>query len=156
MIASNSAIEGDELTEEQRKQVQLAQSEQFTMGGHVRSLLGMRRKRVAQAWELPGGDAEADDDMQILARDIVINEPAKAQAPQPIADKPTVPTPAKPSKLPLAVAAILACAAPSTAGVVMLPQIISAWHAVKPLLPAPVKLPDYVPILKPGKPPAVS
>jgi hypothetical protein len=151
MTASTYEPEFEELTEETRKQVQLDQSERLTMGGHIRRLLKMRRNRVAEAWgqksKSPGEPVEsAEDDMQLLARDITINEthpvPQQTQAP------------AKSNRLPWLAALALSGAIPVTTGVLMLPKIIAACHPAPAVTPSD-PLPEYAPILMPGRPKAM-
>lgn len=159
MTAYNSApVEEDELTEEARKQVQLEQSERMTMQGHVRNLLGMRRKRVAEAW---GQNPEAaEDDVQILARDIIdekhyhaapvaIPPPTKPETP---ATPPVVQQPAQGTKWPLWTAILLGLAIPCTAGILMAPWIIEALYTPAPDVVQPAPYAEYQPILLPGKP----
>jgi len=153
-VSNPAAVEEDELTDETRKQVQLEQSERLTMQGHVSKLLGMRRNRVAEAWgqEKP---EKLDDDVQILARDIIENKhyhnaPVTA-APPAKTEAPAVTAP-KASKWPWVLATMLGLAIPSTTGIVMLPEIIRSCYPPKVEQPAPTKPTEYVPILIPGKP----
>lgn len=143
----------EELSEHQRAMAQLRQAEEFTMGGHVRSKLHTLRQRLRKTFTDAGqldndASGQADDDMQILARDITFNTPQSA------AEQPAVTEPAKPasplkSKLPLAAALALGLGTPSTAAILMAPRIIEAWNN-KPAVVQPNN--EYAPILLPGKP----
>lgn len=144
----------EELQEHQRAMAQLRQAEEFTMGGHVRSKLrtlrGRLRKTLTDHNQLPAGAAtEAEDDMQILARDITINPPPVAANQEPAAVTQTNPIAKQPSRWPLAAALALGMGTPTTTAIVMAPKIIEAWNN-KPAVVQPPN--EYAPILLPGKP----
>lgn len=149
----------EELPEHQRALAQLRQAEEFTMGGHVRSKLRTMRERLRKTLsdgnQLDGSaETEADDDMQILARDITFHAPPQEKKPDaPAVTQISTPQPAeprKPSRWPLAAALALGMGTPTTAAIIMAPKIIEAWNAHKPAVVQPH--PEYAPILLPGKP----
>jgi hypothetical protein len=78
--AATSELGG--LTDEQRAMVQLSHSNQLTMEGHIRSKLRMTRQKLATTL---GQETKADDEMQILARDIIMypTSPQAASVEQP-------------------------------------------------------------------------
>lgn len=145
----------EELPEHQRALAQLRQAEEFTMGGHVRSKLRTMRDRLRKTLtdheQLDGTAAtEAEDDMQILARDITFNPPPTETKPA-VTNQPATPaTPAAKSRWPLAAALALGLGTPTTTAILMAPKIIEAWNAHKPAVIEPLK--EYAPILVPGKP----
>lgn len=147
--------ESEELQEHQRAMAQLRQAEEFTMGGHVRSKLRTLRNRLKKTLtdheQLDGESANAaDDDMQLLARDITFNEPQKTQPAMPEPAKPAEPVKAAvKSRLPAIAALALGLSLPTTTGIIMAPKIIEAWHGKQPVV-KPMQ--EYAPILLPGKP----
>ncbi len=149
---AEKTTELEELPEPQRAAVQLRQAEEFTMAGHIRDKLRTLRRRHKQtlldAKQLSGGES-ADDDMQILARDITINEPAKEATPT---SEPNEKVAAVRSRWPLAAALALGLGTPTTAAIVMAPQIIAA---LRPAAATQVARPEYAPILLPGRPQGV-
>lgn len=132
MTALNSATLGDELTDEARKSVQLLQRDELGMGSHVKQLLGMRRKRVAEGWKQTDGKQPDEDMGDILARDIIMHPQATV--------KPA-------SRWPTALALACGLGLPATAAIIMAPKIITALHppakppaVVQPATPADWKL----------------
>lgn len=156
MNALNSTIDADELTDEQRKAVQLKQSEEFTMGGHVRKVLAIKRKQLAETLGQSEPGAAADDDMQILARDLYFGDKRQETTQAVAAPAPNTGPPA--SRWPWAIALAAGLGIPSTTGILMAPWIIEAFKD-KPTVvaPQPTKpIQEYIPILKPGKPAGVT
>lgn len=148
---AETTAELEELPEPQRAAVQLRQAEEFTMAGHIRDKLRTLRRRHKQtlldAKQLSGSES-ADDDMQILARDITINKPAKEAIPTSEPNKNV----AGRSRWPLVAALALGLGTPATAAIVMAPQIIAA---LRPAAITQVARPEYAPILLPGRPQGV-
>jgi hypothetical protein len=158
--------ESDELQEQARGEVQIAQAQDLTMAGHLRAKLKIGRERLRQTLEdsgqLPEGSTdEAEDDMQVLARDIDMSThnypaappqpslPAPAPAPAPAVPAATDVKPTT-SKLPLLAAIALATGLPLLSAILMAPRIISAVREKPPI--ASPSSPQYAPILLPGKP----
>lgn len=167
MTLTAKAPETDELQEQARGTVQLSQAERMTMEGHIRNKLRLGRIRYSQtleeAGQIPKGTtaklAEADDDMQVLARDIdmsnhthlppaPVEKPAAVIPAAPPKDPPVATTTPAASKWPLAAALALGLGIPAVAGIFMAPSIISALHPSA----ATKTNPEYQPILLPGKP----